>query len=530
MSFIESITNFLSSLFNRNTPEAQKRALLKKLDNEIKLYNPVICKNGMMQPNFAEAVFVLYKYTRCLDDLFSMTIGASDLPRRRRFESQLVLTGYSAEEQEQFDSLTFEQRKAEIIADGGDSHRTSRIYESQRRKNEKLIKTLNTEPFKNMDREILQLQQLVDFCHTNFLPVLQIFDSNFIPGDFNYSPTYTEVPIEKMENVLEDFYYQIYGLRITTGTANAAIALAQMIHGGELPEEQKETYMSAMKKVAYVITKIIPADKLKTLIKYTKADEVYEPKHATYSGSPRNNFAQMMQEKFDTDEQRIKAELQDEQIEQELSSLFTGMELSEAGMYNNQYNEVLQQNSSLSFQWILPLRILKTFLKVYVPDTLKSLLDNLAIEGFFSNPNYKSNFSTTVYAVLGAEEKIASFEASFDTDQPNSIAVLQSYINDSHRDHDFYKKLELMVHKINDEAHELIQTETTNLISLYHIMGELITDAKKPSSEIIENLKVLMMSSRNREHSIFMEQTYPTWKIFFEIMKNYVIINTGEKN
>ena len=62
---------------------------------------------------------------------------------------------------------------------------------------------------------------------------------------------------------------------------------------------------------------------------------------------------------------------------------------------------------------------------------------------------------------------------------------------------------------------------------LAYIAGELLADAKKPSSEIISNLKVLMMSSRNRDNTNFLEANYEKWNIFFEIMKNYVIINTG---
>ena len=36
------------------------------------------------------------------------------------------------------------------------------------------------------------------------------------------------------------------------------------------------------------------------------------------------------------------------------------------------------------------------------------------------------------------------FEASFGNDQRNSIAVMESYVQDSHKDKDFYRKLEKM--------------------------------------------------------------------------------------
>ena len=56
-----------------------------------------------------------------------------------------------------------------------------------------------------------------------------------------------------------------------------------------------------------------------------------------------------------------------------------------------------------------------------------------------------------------------------------------------------------------------------------HISG-ILQDAKKPASENIANLKVLMMSSRNRDNTDLLERQYPSWQIFFEIMKNYAII------
>ena len=85
-----------------------------------------------------------------------------------------------------------------------------------------------------------------------------------------------------------------------------------------------------------------------------------------------------------------------------------------------------------------------------------------------------------------------------------------------------------MVEVINHDAHETMQTIVTNLVSLYKLLGEINKKTKKPSSELISNLKVLMMSSRNREYTNFLETNYGNWEIFFQIMKNYVIVNNGE--
>lgn len=525
MSLIQVITDFFESIFKKSSPEVQKKQMLRKLEVEIREYTPSICKNGMLQANFGEAIYALYKNCRVLDNLFSTTVSPSDIQRQKRFEAQLIVTGYSLADQSALSELSFENRKADVLAE---QKNPDRIYLHQRKQFERLVKELNSENFKKMDEELLNLRQFVEFCHYSFVPFLQIFDTNFIPANFSYQPSYVEVPVSKASNLLEDLYYQTNGLRISTGLAEAVLALAQLKKGEELSTSEKETYISSLKKINYVLNKILQQNKLKTLIRLCKQDLNYEPGVAKYSGSPRQDFANMLQTRFDSEEQRIKTEIQDETITDEVNILFPDNQMEEVGPYNQTYNSLLQEEVSMAFKWILPLKILKNFLKIYLPSSVKGLLNDLVIEGFFNNPAYKSNFSSIVYSCINADVEVQNFEDSFGVNKKNSIAVLESYIKDSKKDKDFYKRLDKMVQIINNDAHNVLQAQVTALFSLYKEMGELLADAKKPSSEIISNLKVLMLSSRNRENTSFLETQYGNWNIFFEIMKNYVIINTGD--
>ena len=524
MSLIQSISDFFESIFKRSSPEVQKKQQLKKLDAELKEYKPVIYKNGNLEANFAEAIYSLYKNTKTLDDLFITTVSSIDSLRQHRFEAQLILTGYTSEYQDIIESLSFERRKEEVM---NEIQNADRIYIHQRTQCEKVIKELNSENFRRIDKDILSLRQLVDFCHITFVPLLQVFDLNFQAADFSYKPNWVEIPVSKAINLLEDLYYQISGMKITTSTADQVIALAQLKKGTMLSNEESAVYISCLKKINYIISKVLTVDKLKSLIRLAKQNVTYEPDVASYSGSPRQEFANIFQEKFDADEQKIKSEIQDENISSEVNSLFKNMPLDTVFGYNAESNAMLAPTVTLSFQWILPMRILKTFLRLYLTEGVKGLLNDIVIEGFFNNPAYKSAFSTTVYAAINAQAKFQEFEDSFGNDQHNSIAVMQSYVQDSHKDKDFYKKLEKMVITTNNEAHQLMQAISANLFSLYKYIGELLADSKKPSSEIISNLKVLMISSRNKENTNMMEIQHTDWKIFFEIMKNYVIINTG---
>lgn len=527
MSLIKTISDLFEALFKRSSPEVQKKQLLKKMESDLRSFNPRIYKDGFLDANFGEALLALYKNTKALDDLFLATISPTDIQRQKRFEAQLIVTGYSAELQEVMDSLSYENKKREIISESANE---DRVYFRQRKNLERLLKELNSDEFKRMDKDILELRHFADFCRYNFIQFLQVFDSNFIPADFSYKPRYTPVSITKAINLLEDFYYQIEGLHITTTTADQITALAMLRTNGSISETEIMKYVGSLKKINYTITRILSPDKIKAIIRMAKSDSSYEPEVAKYSGFPRQEFANMLQSRFNSEEQRIKTEIQNDLITNEMTKLFRGITLENVIGYESSIDELLQQNTDLSLKWVLPVRILKTFLKNYVSSGIKSLLNDLVIEGFFSNPLYKSNFSSTVFAVINADASVKEFEESFGAGQPYNTAVMQGYITDSHKDKDFYNKLAKMVNEVNKSAHDLMQNITTELCSLHKEMGELLADSKKPSSEIISNVKVLMMSSRNRDNTNLLEEQYQNWEIFFDIMKSYVIINRGENN
>ncbi|MBQ7970577.1 MAG: hypothetical protein IJ293_06305 [Treponema sp.] len=522
MSIIQTISDFLESIFRHSSPEVQKKIQMKKLDAELKSYYPNIYKDGFLLPNFGEAIFSLYKYTHILDELFLSTVSSLDVQRQHRFEAQLILTGYSVSEQEIISSLSYERRKETIAAE---TRNVDRLYSSQRRELESLLKELNNENFKKIDKDILMLRQFVDFCHYNFVPFLQTFDKNFQPANLSYTPTYADVPVSKTVNLLEDLYFQMSNLHITTSLANMILAIAALRKNAELSDKERQTYLDCLKKINYIFQKILTDERLKKLIKFAKKDINYEPAVVSITGSPRQEFANMMQTKFETEEQRIRQEIKDTEISIEVKELFKTEELKTVATYNTEINTYLQNNTQLSFKWILPLKILKSFLHKFLSDNLKNILNDIVIEGFFNNPTYKTDFSSIVYNAIESETLLEDFEKSFELNQKNSISVLKSYLQDSHKDKDFYKKSENMVEYINNEAHNILQTSTTALFSLYKELGVLLADAKKTSGEIISNLKVLMMSSRNKENTRLLEEYYPYWKIFFEIMKNYVIIN-----
>lgn len=523
MPFFKKIMMFFESIFNRSSPEVQKRIQKKRMEANIATFTPVLYRNGNITANFAEALHILYLNSRYLDNLFSETIGSSDIQRQMRFRMQLVFTGFSPEEQDQLESLSYENRKEEVADEKENLQK--RIYDQQHSRLERIIHALNGDEFKAMDKTIADLHQFADLCHINFVEPLQKFDPNFVAGDPNYKPTYRDVPIANMMKTIEDIYYHVADLHISNTTANVIMALLHLRYGDALTQDQRNGYITCTKKIASVVNHVLKTDNLKAIIQLAKENTEFEPAKAEYKESVRHDFAAKIQEQFKADEQRIRNELKDEKIRMELFNLFGEADLLPVKGYTQSMNEKLHENTPLDFTWIMPLQVLKTFLSVYLSPQVHAVLNDIVVEGFFNSQSFKSDFSEIVYAALEAQDHVQLFEQTFEQGKQNDTSLLEGYLTDSRKDASFYKRMEKMVTSVNNQAKALIQDEVTALRALYSNLADILADAKKPGSELIQNLKVLLLSPRNKDNTDLLERQFPNWRVFFEIMSNYVMVS-----
>jgi len=525
MSILQVVKDLLEAVFMSSSPEVQKKQHLRKIDSELRSVQPVIYKNGMIQPNFAEAVHELYVHTKSLDDIFSATVNSDDIKSNEHYFNQLVITGYSSQEQEMLRSLSYESLKAEIQET---PLNPVKVFESKRRTVDKLVHELGREDFMKIDVVLADMRQLTDFCRFNFTEMLQVFDHAFNGLDLTYKPAYLPVAPKALEKELIDFYFLASNLRITSSVNNALIALLQM-KKGSLSVRMLGDVTSHLKVISSIIKHILTPSIVRNLIALAKSDPSVSPQMAVYKGSARQKFAAYLQESFEANERRLKLEIKDNTTSKELKDLFKEKPLEDLNGYNIETNAELQQNSQVAFVWITAVQIIKSFLIVYLSEPIKTLLNDIVIEGFFNSPGYKTSFSSTVYTCCEALERIQVFEDSFNHGGKNDLAGIKGLIHDSHKDQDFAKDLEKKVNSINTEAKDLVTETTSSLFTLYSNLGDILADARKPNSEIISNLKVLVLSSRNKDNTDVLEKQYSSWTLFFDIMKNYAIINRTDK-
>lgn len=524
MSFIQALTEFFQSIFMSSHPEVKKRQMIRKLENELKSLAPNIYKNGLVEPNFAEAIRILFVNTKEIENILSETICSEDITRNRHFEEQLLLTGFSSEQQEILESLAYEKRK--IGAKNASS--LNRYFENEHKKLENVVKEMNSTEFIKIDYVLDRIKQLNDICKFGFVSALRLFDSSYSTSP-NYVPNFASVPADLLETSLLDLYYVIADMDISTSLYKALLALAELKNGKTLSERQTQSLKENLKKIQGLIKHIFTNEILVLLIRIAKQDVEFVPNHASYKGSYRKKYANLLETRFRVDEERLKGELQDETISEEVNEIFGNTQLLSLRGYNTELNNQLKHSTPCSFMWVLPMQILKTFVKNFYEGHVKPLLNDIVIEGMFNNPTYKSDFSSTVFACNEILERIEGFEQMFNRGSEFDEANIVGLIHDSHKDQSFENSLKNLCEQINHEAKNLLQAEVNNINSLNKKISDIISESKKPSSDSIQNLKVLMISSRNRDNSNILESQHEQWNVFLEIMKNYVIIGGKEK-
>ena len=517
------MADFFKSIISPSSPENLQRQAMRKIEADLKEDSPLLYKNGLVQPVFAETLRILYENTAPIMDILCDTFCSTDLDTSRRFEEQLLFTGFDPEACEIIGSMEFNRRKERAK----DAENLNRHFEAEHKELEKVVKQLNSQEFIKIDQTFDKLKQLSDVCKYSYMTALKLFDPNFSTAP-SYTPSFQALPPELLENSLQDLYFVFAELDITTAVFNAIVALAKL-KNGNVSDMEAARLKDNLQKIQSIAKNHFTKKALMLLIRLAKKNHDYIPERAIYNGAVRQKYADYLESRFRVDETRLKGEIQDERIGDEIKKVFSGEPLTSLKGYTKETDAVLRQSTPCSFVWIMPLQLLKNFFTKFYAEHVKPLLNDIVIEGYFNNAAYKSEFSGSVFTCNDSLERIEAFEAKFDRGKEFDEANITSLVRDSHKDPSFESTLKIMVEKINKEAKELVQAETTNVLQLYKKISDILVESKKPASDVITNLKVLMISSRNRENSDIMESQNGKWKIFLEIMKNYVIIGSIEK-
>ncbi|MCM1321318.1 MAG: DUF5312 family protein [Prevotella sp.] len=477
----------------------------------------------MVLPAVGEAFDILYKNTKPIYDVLAATLFSTDVQLKLKYTDMLVFSGFEGESRDLLKSLSYQQRKEQVEQ----AENAQRIYEDQRKKQEKLLVLLNGEMFQQIEFVIHTLEQLFDICKYNYITTMHLFDKEYMPDVLDNAPRFKAVPIAELESAFIDMLYISDGFSLNTSVARAVIVLAEQKNERALSEAESERLMTCMKKIVSVFRRFFSPELLRNFVAVIRNEASFTGDSAKYSAKILEDCAHRFKSQFEADTQRIRTEIQDEFIFRQIGSLFETRPLLAVQGYNADTNRLLLQNNISVFSWTTPLQIVKTFVSYFITEQLLALMNDIIVEGFFENQTYKTDFAASVFECGEFSTNIQAFEATFARGGENDMSVINSYLQDGHQNPDLFKKLEKLVSAANANVEHLIHAIVVSFSELTEKMDALFADAKRSKPVYVSNIKILFTSVRNRDNMYQVEKDFPKWRNFLDIMKNYVIITAG---
>ena len=191
--------------------------------------------------------------------------------------------------------------------------------------------------------------------------------------------------------------------------------------------------------------------------------------------------------------------------------------------YTEDLSLQIQQVIPNSFKWVKPLRVIKTFCQLFFTEEVRTVLNTILIEGYFSNKQFEADLSAAFHACVASEEHFIKFEESFDPGNPNDSLVLSSYVSEIQSGNDFEQKAQTLIDNINYMAKQLVQEETTVMVEFIKKVDEIISESRKTVPENIINIRTVV-SNKPFDYIGALEQKRNLATGFLSIMKNYAII------
>lgn len=520
MNFLDSVIDFFSSLFSSNTGQ---KADLKKIEHYLKSHDPAIYKNEMLLPTFGEAFFTLYKHTKLIGKILDSTIFSENKNKVEKCINLLFCSGLDEEGRKLFHDLEFENRKEICI----EENNSSNIYELQKKQIEKMLHSFQKPIFLQIEKTLQHLTLLKDLCDFNYVTCIRYFNSNFAPEKPVSGNDFLPVQFQVAEQSLLDFYYISADFEITSLEARALSFLLKL-SGVPYDEEHQRSITIDLQKILGVLKKILSSGVILNIERLIRKDTTITLEKNTYNQRYLETFLLRLKKHYEMDTLRLRTEVKNSVVSHYITDLFGEKPLAKVAGYDSDTNQILIEHDTKSFQWIQPIEIFKTFINQYFTEDVRALLNDLIVEGFFNNPEYKTEIASALLSGLDIVNQLADFEALFKEGASYDKNKIKSIFYAEIRDNDAYSGISLYIDEINQKVFRFLQDSVNAFLELYKTLDKIFIDSKKSHQTYIINVNLLFHSARNKDAYFVLESYFPYWKKFLDIMTNYVIIKWAE--
>jgi hypothetical protein len=521
MGIFSVFLEFLRGVFNRGGPDAAKRAELKKTYAFLAQIRPPYYKpkENMVLPGFAQGVYNFRSILRPLVDMARKTISHSDIRIYQRFFDYLVDARLPESSREKKASFSYEGMKARIE----NSVRSDEEFEAIGREFQEFLRLVDSLSIGDLDRELAEVEQFSDICRYDWDRIVGLFDPGANMDNPSYRPDFQAADGEKVLPELIDLYYILADFTFSETLARSVLVILERQapqSAGPAQKQKVEKIFAALNKG---LTLRLHRDVLLALIRALKLDPLYDPPIVRETTDYVERYRRRMVTQFEKDRERLQREQHENAISTDIEALFGSVEVAPVEGYDEEMDTYLRKESPNGFTHIKPLRILKTFVHNNFERDIKEPVKRVLVEGYFDNKGFQNNLANLIYQCERSAGRIDEFEASLHSNARISLIAMKRYVEEMRRGKDVSQFLNRLVDAINQRAREICEDETRLYQMLGESMGDLLTDYRRPSPDLVTNIRTLG-GGRNKEILNQIAEGKRQMDTLMRIMRNFTYI------
>jgi hypothetical protein len=264
-----------------------------------------------------------------------------------------------------------------------------------------------------------------------------------------------------------------------------------------------------------------------SLLRAVRSESAFQPPKAEVPPSIIAEYKERRQRRWAEDRDRLLREIKESSMSAETAALFgsppSGGVLTLTG-YDDELNRRLQTEASRSFAWLTPLRFLKTFERRYLAQGLIEAARRIAIEGFFDNAVLRARLTDAVGKLEKSGARIAAFEESAGGHTRVGAAALRAALDETAKGRDRSDAVARIASALDARAKELVEQDVKSLRELAESIFDVITDFRKPTPELITNIKTLA-AAKDKSLIPTLANGYNATARFLKLMKAFLIVS-----
>ncbi len=531
MSFLkdllDNIKDFFMSVFFPSSPDYQKKRHLKIAEIEVKKVKPPIYRSdGTILPGFATIILQLYQQVLPIKKAISSSIASKDVRLSSSYIDKLIEHAFTEEQTQKKKDFSYENRS--VALDNLSRDAFDEAIQTQKRDFNAFMHSLEVDAVFNSDRKIERLLKFHDFLSFNFNRLLARFDASFeqsIGKDVltpNYS--FSTVKGEALLQDILDFSFLVSNTQIDDNLIDAFMLLNSL-----LPEENKlgdVTIEACFKEIPFILQNVLKRATLINLIILIKQDPDFQDIEPQYK--PQSHIAEYRErarDAFNASTKKLIKLKQDKDISTLITATFDKETIIHVSSYNDEVNARIQSLTHLSFDWVRPLEVIKTFTAIHFERVISLFLREVMVEGYFQDHDFQEELGIPYHYCENLGKKILEFEGRFEEKGTCSIISLNGYLEAISKGGDFRKQLSRIVDEANNSAKNLCLEAGKAYYSLFKACEIVIQDAKKAVPAHITNIRALSLSTKNKESYSKFEACIKKFETFIEILKNYIVLD-----